>query len=328
MNCELAKQGRKGCRNQLCKVTLHNNNRLITSTHLSRPENYFSIYQSGCNFECKKCHSWYFTQIPSGDWYSPSDILEMCKEYNEIVTLKEQRSKATAYHAFDTCRCCGLCLLGRRSKYCPKKLKKDQIILSPQGYGPARNIVGFTGGDLTCNPDFYCKCAELIKNETELWVLIETNGFGLTPKNLNSLKKSGVDSFWLDIKAYDDKVHKWLTGSSNEHILELPSLIIEKDFVLEVLSLYIPNLVEEDQIYKIASILAEVDENIPFTILAFFPEYEMLDFRSPNLEEMIKAFKLAKDTGLKNIRLGNTGIFAKNYKDFKILEEKVGIGRF
>ncbi|HID26405.1 MAG TPA: radical SAM protein [Methanosarcinales archaeon] len=328
MNCELAKQGRKGCKNQLCKLTLSNNNRLITSMHLSRPENYFSIYQSGCNFECKKCHSWYFTQIPNGVWYSPYDILKKCKDYDKKVTLKEQRSKATAYHAHDTCICCGLCLIGKRSKYCPNKLNKNQIILSLQGYGPARNIVGFTGGDLTCKSEFYCKCAELIKENTDLWVLIETNGFGLTPKNLILLKNSEVDSFWLDIKAYDDKVHKWLTGYQNEPILELPEKILEMDFVLEVLSLYIPNLVEEDQIYKIANLIAEVDENIPFTILAFFPEYEMLDYRSPTLEEMIKSFKLAKSTGLKNIRLGNTGIFAKTNKDFKILEEEVGIGKF
>ena len=55
----------------------------------------------------------------------------------------------------------------------------------------------------------------LIKTQTNLWVLIETNGYGLTPQNLDRLHASGVDAFWLDIKAHDNEKHKWLTGCSN-----------------------------------------------------------------------------------------------------------------
>jgi hypothetical protein len=29
------------------------------------------------------------------------------------------------------------------------------FVLSPQGFGPARNIVAFTGGDVMCCPEFY-----------------------------------------------------------------------------------------------------------------------------------------------------------------------------
>jgi pyruvate-formate lyase-activating enzyme len=53
-----------------------------------------------------------------------------------------------------------------------------------------------------------------------------------------------VDAFWLDIKAHDAEKHKWLTGSSNVHILRLPEEILKRGFTLEVLSLYIPNLIE------------------------------------------------------------------------------------
>jgi pyruvate-formate lyase-activating enzyme len=55
-----------------CRATLkYENNqiyRLITSIHLSRPENYLSIYQSGCNFSCRKCHSWEFTNLKQDSW--------------------------------------------------------------------------------------------------------------------------------------------------------------------------------------------------------------------------------------------------------------------
>ena len=211
----------------------------------------------------------------------------------------------------------------QRASGCPGVLEPEQVLLSPQGWGPARNIVAFTGGDLTCRPLFYARCARLIKDKTSLWVLIETNGYGLTPENLRLLKDSGVDSFWLDIKAYHHKVHRWLTGCSNEEVLKLPGRLREMGFILEVLSLYIPGVVESDQLRLIARLLAGVDADIPFTILAFFPQYLMKSYRPPNVEEIVRAYQEVKAEGLRKIRLGNIGVFARREEDLQLLEEKV-----
>jgi len=316
-----------------CQVTLKYKSRkpyrLITAIHLSRPENYLSIYQSGCNFSCRKCHSWYFSKVKNGIWYSPDDILKEAIDYEKSVTLTEPREKATAWHAHDTCRSCGSCIFyGKRSGSCPGILDPESIVLGPQGFGPVRNIVGFTGGDLTCNPEFYGECACLIHQHTRLWVLIETNGYGLTLNNLDYLKDSGVDTFWLDIKAYDDDKHKWLTGCSNENILKLPKEILERGFVLEVLSLFIHGLVESDELESIAQILVAVDCSIPFTILAFFPEYRMKGYKSPSVTEMVEAYHRVKATGLKNIRIGNVGVFARSEEDQEYLMENVDEGAY
>jgi pyruvate-formate lyase-activating enzyme len=71
-----------------------------------------------------------------------------------------------------------------------------------------------------------------------------------------------------------------------------------------------------------------VEAEIPFTILAFFPEYQMKENRPPSTQEMITAFTEVKGTGLKNVRLGNTGIFAHKEEDYKLLLRKVGRGSF
>jgi len=342
MKCNLIKQGYpqgscftevEGKKVVACEATLKQTDtaplRLISSVHLSRPENYLSIYQSGCSFSCRKCHSWTFTKIAHGDWWSPAEVLRACKEYEKGVTLREPRERATAFHAHDSCRCCGSCVMyGKRSSLCPKIIQKKEIVLSPQGWGPARNIVAFTGGDLTCCPEFYVQCARLIKAETDLWVLIETNGYGLTPQNLDALKEAGVDSFWLDIKAYDETDHKWLTGCFNRNLLKLPEEILKRGFVLEVLSLYIPHLVETPQLKKIAQHLFDVDADIPFTILAFFPEYQMKRYKSPKVSEMIEAYSAIKAIGLRNVRLGNTGILASTKEDQSLLKERVGVGDY
>jgi pyruvate formate lyase activating enzyme len=310
-----------------CKVTLKWEGdipfRLIESAHLSRPEHYFSIYQSGCNFTCKKCHSWYFTQCASGQWMCPKDIGILARDYAKTITYWEPRERATSFHAHDLCLCCGLCVTEKkRSPDCPGVLEPDQVLLSPQGWGPARNIIGFTGGDLTCQPEFYCSASEEIKRQREdLWILLETNGYGLTPKNLDRFNSSGIDAFWLDIKAYDNEVHRSLTGCSNERILGLPYEIKKRGFALEVLSLFIPGWVEADQIGKIAQILLEVDPQIPYTILAFFPEYQLKDVPSPTLTQMLAAYIRVKEVGLKNVRLGNIGIFVRTEKDLELLRK-------
>ena len=290
--------------------------RLITTVHLSRPENYLSIYQSGCNFSCRKCHSWYFSKEKDGSWYTPEDLLKKCVEYEKLVTLTEPRDRATAWHAQETCRCCGSCVTrGFRPGNCPGVLEPEAVLLSPQGFGPARNIVAFTGGDLTCCPEFYEECTRLIKSQTNLWVLIETNGYGLTLQNLDRFQAAGVDAFWLDIKAYDAEKHKWLTGCSNTHILGLPEEILKRGFTMEVLSLYIPNLVESDELARIARMLSEVDPAIPFTILAFFPEHQMKGFRRPHVKEIVEAYTKIRSVGLQNIRIGNLGVFIHNDED-------------
>lgn len=338
--CHLKKQGFlpgsclvkvDGKHQPACQATLKyeqgNIRRLITSVHLSRPENYLSIYQSGCNFSCRKCHSWYFSKVQDGSWYTPEDILNKCMAYEKLVTLEEPRDRATAWHAQETCRCCGSCVTsGKRPSTCPGILDTEAILLSPQGFGPARNIVAFTGGDLTCCPEFYEKCACFIKTHTSLWVLIETNGYGLTPQNLDRLRASGVDAFWLDIKAHDEKKHKWLTGCSNAHILKLPEEILKRGFTLEVLSLYIPDLIESAELESIARDLAAVNPVIPFTILAFFPEHQMKDFRRPHTKEMVDAYTKVKSTGLINIRLGNLGVFIHTDEDMDYLMANIDTG--
>ena len=311
-----------------CQATLKEGqnglHRLVSAVHLSRPENYLSIYQSGCNLSCRKCHSWYFTKVKEGRWYSPQEILRTAIEYEEQVTLYEPRERATAWHAQESCRCCGACIIkGRASDLCPRRLDPEQIVLSPQGFGPARNIVAFTGGDLTCRPEFYAQCATLIKDQTRLWTLIETNGYGLPPRALDLLQTHGVDAFWLDIKAWDDDTHRWLTGCTNKQILKLPAEILQRGFVLEVLSLYIPEVVGSNQLEKIARHLASVDARVPFTILVFFPEHRMTGHRSPTTAEMIAAYERVKTAGLQKVRLANIGVFAKSEADYQLLTRHV-----
>jgi len=299
--------------------------RLIYDAVLSRPEDYLSIYQSCCNHRCLFCHSWYFSQRAVGVWMSPRDVLERVLEYREQVTVWEPRERATSWHAHDLCAHCGACVSGlERPWFCPRKLGPDQVVLSPQGYGPARNIVSFTGGDLFCRPEFYAKAFRLIKREApDMWIHIETNGWGLTPKNLEVLVSAGLDSVWLDMKALRSDVYRELCGTDNDRVLQLPAAIKDAGLVLEIVLLYIPGYVEEDQLEGFAQLIAEVDPYTPVTLIAFFPEYTMVGARSPSLEEMLRGYRALRKR-LHRVRLGNVSVFCRDEECLRKLVDEIG----
>jgi len=45
----------------------------------------------------------------------------------------------------------------------------------------------------------------------------------------------------------------------------------------------------------------------------------MKDFRSPSVEEMVRAYKAVRSIDLTNVRLGNVGICARTEKDREYL---------
>ncbi len=176
-----------------------------------------------------------------------------------------------------------------------------------------------------CCAEFYAEATEKIKERCEnTWVLFETNGYGLTPENLELLAAAGLDSFWLDIKAYEEQTYRKLCGTSNKRILDLPAEVVDHGFVLEVLSLFIPGWVETDQIVKIAEMIKDADPSIPFTILAFFPKHKLSDSRPPSLWEMLRTYASVRAVGLANVKIGNCGVFAPTQEDQEILLSAVG----
>jgi hypothetical protein len=54
----------------------------------------------------------------------------------------------------------------------------------------------------------------------------------------------------------------------------------------------------------------------------------MKEYRSPTVEEMVEAYHKVKATGLKHIRLGDLGVFARTEADQAYLMKKVDPAAF
>ena len=148
-----------------------------------------------------------------------------------------------------------------------------------------------TGGEPTLNKHYLVDLVSHLK-EFVGWVVLDTNGYFLDDAYLDELIKAGLSEVMFDLKAYDEKLHEWYTGHSNKRILANIKNAYGK-IKLVVNTVYIPRLVDESEIEKIAKFLAEIDEKgeIDYRINRFRAElsHEKIS-RNPYPEEIERAY--------------------------------------
>jgi pyruvate-formate lyase-activating enzyme len=146
------------------------------------------------------------------------------------------------------------------------------------------------GGEPTVDPTL----TELTK---KLHGLIEsyllTNGYMLKEKLLEN-----VDKVCVSIKALSDDLHRKFTGKSNKKVLENFRKIYNCGVPLSAESIYIPGLIEVEEIGKIAQFISSIDPEIAYHIDAYIPVNDL--YRAPNTQEIKNAVKEAKKY-LKNV---------------------------
>ncbi|MCX7598131.1 MAG: radical SAM protein [Armatimonadetes bacterium] len=125
-----------------------------------------------------------------------------------------------------------------------------------------------------------------------------------------SLRSGGCVKF--DLKAWNESLHVALCGVSNQRTLENfaraarhvgkrpePPLLIAS-------TLLVPGYVDAEEVSAIARFIAGLDVSIPYALLAFAPQFEMSDLPCTPRSQAEECLAAARETGLKNVRLGNT----------------------
>ena len=124
-----------------------------------------------------------------------------------------------------------------------------------------------------------------------------------------SLTTGGCIKF--DLKAFDDNLHRALTGVSNRLTLEnfrrATRRIAERSDppLLLASTLLVPGYIDPPEVSAIAAFLSNLNPGIPYSLLAFQPQFRMRDLpvTPRSLAEACRAAALAE--GLERVRLGN-----------------------
>ena len=179
----------------------------------------------------------------------------------------------------------------------------------------------YFGGDPTPQLPFALKASRLAIEQNRgrmLRICWETNGSmhpGLLDKMLElSLKSGGCIKF--DLKAWDDTLHRALTGNTNKRTFENFSHAGEKIKMRPVPPLLIastvlvPGYIDEAEIQGLARFIASINRDIPYCLLAFCPHFYLSDMPVTSKTQAERCLTAAREEGLTTVRLGNIHLLA------------------
>jgi pyruvate formate lyase activating enzyme len=145
---------------------------------------------------------------------------------------------------------------------------------------------------------------EVVKNvktlDPHIKVNFDTNGFPSQQSFQRILTFS--DSITFDIKAYNDEVHRTLTGAPVEPVLaNVQEMARNKDQLWEFRILVIPSIIDLPEIQAISEFIVSLDETLPTAFLTFRPNFCLDTHPGATRKLMNTAVTLARKCGLENV---------------------------
>lgn len=141
----------------------------------------------------------------------------------------------------------------------------------------------------------------------------ETNGT-MHPRWLRKAMAIALESggcIKFDLKAWDDRIHRALTGFSNRWTLENFRLAAElarsrpTPPALVASTLLVPGYADASEVGALAEFIARLNPDIPYSLLAFHPQFYLHDLPVTSREHAEAALAAAKAAGLTHVRIGN-----------------------
>ncbi len=144
-------------------------------------------------------------------------------------------------------------------------------------------------------------------------ICYEWNGAG-NPKLVRKvgeqvLVSGGIIKF--DIKAPNPQLNYALTGTTNERVFDNFKMLYDEFWherpeipIITATTLLVPAYIGPEEVEEIAKFIAEIDPNIPYSLLVFHPDFMMMDLPITPRKVAEEALKRARKY-LKNVHLGN-----------------------
>lgn len=183
----------------------------------------------------------------------------------------------------------------------------------------------YFGGDPSCQLPHSIKTSRLAlkkKRRRILRICWETNG-SMNSRLLDEMAELSLESggcIKFDLKTFDEKLSLALYGISNERTLSNFEKLAkytrerkEPPFMVAS-TLLVPGYVDEQEVSQIARFIANLDPEIPYSLLAFYPHFFMRDLPTTSRKHAESCLETAKNAGLRNVHLGNVHLLGReNY---------------
>jgi pyruvate formate lyase activating enzyme len=116
-----------------------------------------------------------------------------------------------------------------------------------------------------------------------------------------------LDAANIDLKCFDNRLYRQITGGSLQPVLETILLLKNYNVWVEITNLIIPGYTDDmGMISKMCDWMVENNlQDVPLHFSRFFPAYKMSDVPPTPVETVEKAAEIAKSKGIKYVYFGN-----------------------
>jgi len=269
--------------------------------------------------------SYYYDPLPTncvGDFVCPGGTGCGYPQYTASKGPEHGHNNlAVFYHA-----CSFNCLYCQNYQF-KDRTRSTQRISARQLAGAVQDkttCICYFGGDPTPQILHALKASKLALKTASgriLRVCWETNG-GLQEPFLSMMGRLSLESggcIKFDLKAWNESVHYALCGVTNKKTLEnfkvLSELVAQRPEppMLIASTLLVPGYVDEKEVAGIAGYLAELNPEIPYSLLAFYPHFHLQDLPTTSRTHALRCKEVAEGAGLKQVHIGNLHLLGRAY---------------
>jgi len=261
--------------------------------------------------------SWYYDPLPTncvGSWVCPAGTGAGYPKYAYSLGPEYgYKNLAVFFHgcSFNCLYCQNWHFKERTFNF--EKIKLDKFV---SYIDDKTSCICYFGGDPTPQTPFVINASRtaIERNKGKiLRICWETNG-SMHKSFLKEIIEIALISggcIKFDLKAWNENLHIALTGVTNKRTLENFKLVSDKirerpiPPLLIASTLLLPGYIDEEEIRNIARFIKSIDPDIPYSLLGFYPHFYMSDIPFTSKSDAIKYFKIAKQEGLKNVKIAN-----------------------
>lgn len=198
------------------------------------------------------------------------------------LSLSEKRCTIQFYGCNFRCKACFA--PNNTNRY--TELTPERLITEIKQFDPEE--VMLAGGE----PTLYRKeLIEFIKMYDRKTILT-TNGSLLDSGFIREMENTCLKEIHIDLKAYTTKLHEWYTGSPNQMVFDSITLLNRSKLDFEVMSVFIPGIIDREEIAKMSEFLAGIGAKTRYKIIRYVPIGNIS--RRPTEAEINEAVSIAK----------------------------------
>ena len=209
----------------------------------------------------------------------------------------------------------------KEKTFVPKKLHARDLAAAVDD---TTNCICFFGGDPGPHVLHALKAAKVaLRKNTDriLRICWETNG-AIAQPYLNMMAKVSLrsgGSIKFDLKAWDEGLHKALCGVTNKRSLEnletLSQWTCQRPVppFLVASTLLVPGYVDEQEVDAIARYLGSLNPDIPYSLLAFYPQFYLNDLPTTSRRHALRCREIAHNAGIRRTHIGNAHMLGDEY---------------